>query len=88
MPAKSTSPEAAQRKLWKLEIRDLEKAGNKIQKDFRAARMAATKEYDRISKIETKALMKFSRTINRLEKAEPAALKKINARIAQLKGRI
>jgi fructose-1,6-bisphosphatase/inositol monophosphatase family enzyme len=81
MPAKTTSPEAAQRKLWKAEIRTHEQAARKIKSDFRAEQKRLHKQY-----ITAKtALEKFDR---RAEKQMPKQLSSIDSRIAILKGRL
>lgn len=81
MPAKSTSPEAAQRKLWAAEIKTHEKAARKVTADFRneQKRLIAT------SLAAHKAVEKF---MARAEKQMPKQLAAIDSRIAILKGRL
>jgi hypothetical protein len=81
MPAKTTSPEAAQRKIWKAEIKTHQKAASKVKADFRneQKRLIATCE------AANKALDKF---MARAEKQMPKQLSSIDSRIAILKGRL
>lgn len=81
MPAKSSSPEAAQNKLRKLEIRDLEKTRRKIRADFRIEQKRLIKESDTAHK----AVLKF---MARAEKQLPKLEADIDRRIGILKGRL
>ena len=81
MPAKNTSPEAAQRKLWTAEIKTHEKAARKVKADFQ-------QEQNRLiakSSAADKACKKF---MIRAEKQLPKQLDSIDRRIAILKGRL
>jgi hypothetical protein len=81
MSKKSTSPEAAQRKIWAAEIRTHQKAASKVKADFRneQKRLIAT------SLAAHKAVEKFTA---RAEKQLPKLLGSIDSRIAILKGRL
>jgi phosphoenolpyruvate-protein kinase (PTS system EI component) len=81
MSAKTTSPEAAQKKVWKAELRDHQKAASKVKADWRneQKRLIAACESSR------KALDRF---MARAEKQMPKQLNAIDRRIQILKGRI
>lgn len=81
MPAKSTSPQAAQIKVWKAEIRTHEKAARQIKSQFRNEQ----KKLIAKSVAAHKAVEKFQQ---RAEKQMPKLLGDIESRIAILKGRI
>jgi hypothetical protein len=81
MPAKSTSPEAAQKRVWKAEIKDLNKAATQIRAEFRAEQ----KQLIAASEKAHKAVLKFQ---VRAEKKMPKLLADIERRIGILKGRI
>jgi site-specific recombinase XerD len=81
MPAKKTSPDAAQKKLWKAEIRDLEASRRKIRADFRNEQ----KRLIAISEKAHKAVLKF---MARAEKQLPKAEADIDRRVSILKGRM
>lgn len=81
MPAKTTSPEAAQKKVWKAEIRDHEKARRKIRADFR-------NEQKRLIAASEKAHKAVLRFMARAEKQLPKAEAEIDRRVGILKGRI
>lgn len=81
MPSKSTSPEAAQKKLWKAEIRSHQTAARKVKADFR-------NEQKRLMAnvfVADNALNKF---MDRAEKQLPKQLSAIESRIAILNGRL
>ena len=81
MPAKSKSPEAAQRKVWKAELSTLEKSRRKVDRDF-------DKEANRLHQIALVAKRKENAYCDRMKKARPRALAKIDSRIAVLRGRL
>ena len=81
MPAKSTSPEAAQQRVWKAEIKDLEKRRRLVCRDFRV-------ELTRLHKANLAARRALAKYEMRLEKLRPRALAEIQRRIAFLTGRI
>ncbi len=81
MSAKSTSPEAAQKKVWKAEIRVHEKARRKIRADFRNEQKRLIADCKRADK----ALDRF---MLRVEKQLPKEEAAIDRRIGILKGRI
>jgi hypothetical protein len=78
---KVTSPEAEQKKLWKLEIRDHEKARSKIRRDCRNEQ----KRLIKISETAHRDVMQFQ---SRVEKKLPKLERNIDRRIAFLKGRL
>ena len=78
---KSSSPEAEQKKLWRLEIRDHEKARRKVSQDFNA-------EHARLRKEAETANKKLSQFIAKRAKQEPKALADIDRRLGILNGRI
>lgn len=81
MSAKSKSPEAAQQKLWKAELKTLAANRRKVAKDFDQQLKAAIKLVD-------DAMAKLTRLEARVAKAKPAALRNIDRRIAILNGRL
>lgn len=81
MPAKSKSPEAAQRKVWSAEIKTLEGNRRKVKRDF-------DKERDRLWKAFMTARKKLDAYDAKAEKALPRALAKFDSRIAVLRGRL
>lgn len=81
MPAKSSSPEAAQKKLWKLEARDLERTRRKISKDFNY-------EQKRLRQESEAANRKLTKFIAHRSRSEPKELAEIDRRLGILNGRI
>lgn len=81
MPSKSTSPEAAQKRVWKAEIKDLNKAAKQIKAEFRAEQ----KHLIAASEKAHKAVLRFQA---RAENQMPKLLGGIERRIDILKGRI
>lgn len=81
MPAKSRSPEAAQKKLWRAELKVQKAAHRKICKDFRDEQ----KKLIAASEAAHREVLKFQK---RAEKLMPIALGKIEARVAVLNGRL
>jgi hypothetical protein len=81
MPAKSKSPEAAQRKVWKAELKTTEANRRKIAKDF-------DRERDRLWKEFMAARKKLDAYDAKAEKTKPRALAKFDSRIAVLRGRL
>jgi len=82
MPArKSTSPEAAQRKAWKAELKQLDAAGQRVADDFVREQKRL---YADLKKAE-KAVAIFERTC---AKRYAAARRKIDTRLAILRGRL
>lgn len=89
MPArKSKSPEAAQKKVWKAEIRDQENAAKKLNKDFDAEQRTIRKQITAAEKALSAANRKYARFVARRSKVVPATLREIETRIAVLRGRI
>lgn len=88
MPAKKTSPEAAQRKVWKAEIKQLEANRRKVAKDFLNERKKAQAAVLAARKALNAANAASARMHARHLKAEPRAVKAIESRIAVLKGRL
>lgn len=81
MPRKSTSPEAAQKRVWKAELKDLTRNRKKILGDGHKARIAAVKRL-RIAERE------YSNAVAKIDREVPKATKSIDRRIAILEGRI
>jgi hypothetical protein len=82
MPAKkSTSPEAAQRKVWSNELKTTEANRRKVAKDY-------DKERDRLWKAFMAARKKLDAFDLKMETGKPRALAKFDDRIAVLKGRL
>lgn len=81
MPAKSTSPEAAQRKVWKAERNALGRAYSKVLQDANKAQSAATKKF-------MAAKREYEKAIKRIDREVPKATGKIERRIAILDGRL
>jgi hypothetical protein len=88
MPAKSKSPEAAQRKVWKAELKSLEANRRKVAKDFVSARKEAQAAVIMARKSLNAANASAARLHARHLKLEPAALRNIDRRIAILNGRL
>jgi hypothetical protein len=88
MPAKSTSPEAAQRKVWKAEIRSIQNAGIKIIRDFNAEERRLEREVDKADKARNAAFSKLNKFKAGRNKKEARELSQIQRRIAILEGRI
>lgn len=88
MPAKSTSPEAAQRKVWLAELKTLETNRRKVTKDADAARRAARLEVQAAMKALNTARFKSQRIDAKILKAESAGVKAIDRRMAILRGRL
>lgn len=81
MPAKSKSPEAAQRKVWQAELKQLEAAGRKVTKDH-------SREFTRLQAEVKKAQKKLDAFRIRAGKQTVRAFNKIESRIAVLRGRL
>lgn len=81
MPRKSTSPEAAQKRVWKAERKTLGRAYCKVLNDANKAQKAAAKKL-------MAAKREYDATINRIDREVPKATKSIERRIAILDGRI
>ncbi len=81
MPAKTTSPEAEQKKLWKAEARNLEKTRSKIRRDFRV-------EQKRLIKASEAAHQAVTKFMARAEKQLPKLEADIDRRLGILNGRI
>lgn len=81
MPAKSSSPEAAQNKLRKVEIRQLEQQRRKVRADFR-------NEQKRLISDCTKADKALTKFMVRVEKQLPKEEAYIDRRIGIIKGRL
>jgi hypothetical protein len=88
MPAKSKSPEAAQRKVWKADIKQFEAAARKLNKDFEAEQKALRKGIEQAEKALGTANRKYTAFVARRSKVLPARLREIETRIAVLRGRI
>lgn len=81
MPAKSLSPEAAQQRVWKAEVKDLQKRRRKVDRDFK-------RELTRLRKAELAALRARVKYELRVDRLRPRAINDIDRRIGILNGRI
>ena len=82
MPAKpSASPEAAQVRVWKAELKDLAKQRRKVIRDF----TTAWSQLNKAAKAANRALAVFEA---REKKTKPRALASIDRRVGILHGRI
>lgn len=81
MSAKSTSHEAAQRKVWKTELKLLQKNHRAIERDFKVARAPLAKEA-------ASAIKKLQAFDARMERQLPRALKAIERRSGILRGKL
>lgn len=88
MSAKSKSPEAAQKKAWKLELKSLESARRKVSKDVAAEIRRSFKSVQDASYAAAKARRKHEQTCKRLFSTEHRNLSSIDRRIGILKGRV
>jgi len=88
MPAKSTSPEAAQHKIWKAELKSLEANRRKVSKDADIERKKARLEVQAAMKALNTAKFRAQRIEAKILKAETAGVKAIDRRIAILRGRL
>lgn len=88
MPAKSKSPEAAQRKVWKAEIKTLEANRRKVEKDYRVEIKKSLTAIRLTKKAHTDSQEALSRLVARQEKMQPRVYGPIDRRIALLKGRL
>lgn len=88
MPSKSKSPEAAQRKLWRAEIKQQEAAARKVNRDFDAEQRALQKQIKAAEKLLSQANRKYAAFVTRRSKVVPKTLREIETRIAVLRGRI
>jgi len=81
MSAKTTSPEAAQRKVWKAELKSMTRARKKVLTDSQKAAVQNHKEW-------VAAQKKYKKSLDRITREVPKALQSIDRRIAILEGRI
>lgn len=81
MKTKPKSHDAAQRKLWKAELKQLHAAGRKVAQDYAA-------ELKRLEGEVSKAKRKLDQFRARAEKQTGRAFDKIDARAAVLRGRL
>lgn len=81
MPAKSKSPEAAQRKVWKEELKQLDSVTRKVTRDYEHELKRLKGE---ISKAE-KALLNFKKRADKTVARERA---KVDSRRSVLRGRL
>lgn len=88
MKTKSTSPEAAQKKVWKAELKQLESARRKVSRDITAEFNRSEKDLKTLEKSLLSARKKHKATAIRLERQERRQLADIERRIGFLKGRI
>ena len=81
MPAKSLSPEAAQKRVWKQEMKTLGRNYRKILSDALKSRKAAARD------VRT-AQRKYAAIVKRIDTQVPRATAAIERRVAILEGRI
>jgi len=89
MPAKKqTSPEAEQKKLWKIEARDLTRARAKVARDCKAEFRRSLAASDHAAKEARAAHKRHLKRVERLFKTEARAIADIDRRLGILNGRI
>ncbi len=88
MPTKTTSPEAAQMKVWKAELRTHEKAASKVAKDFHAEGRRLHREVTKARKCLHAASTKALKFQGARPAKEGRAMRSIQVRIATLRGRL
>lgn len=89
MPTKKqTSPEAEQKKLWRLEARDLTRARAKVAREFKAEFRRSLATSDAAAKTARAVHKQHLKRVERLFKAEARALADIDRRLGILNGRI
>ncbi|MCW1883979.1 hypothetical protein OKA04_04515 [Luteolibacter flavescens] len=88
MPAKSKSHEAAQKKIWRAEIKQHEQSLKKVNADFVAEQRQRHKALGIAQKALAAEERKFARFTARRAKILPATIREIETRIAILRGRI
>lgn len=81
MPKLPLSPEAAQKRVWKSELKNLQNNRRKVVADFDSHQRALIREAEAANK-------KLTRFISDRAKREPKALRDFDARIAVLEGRL
>lgn len=86
--SKSKSPEAAQRKVWAQEIRQLEASAKKLNSDFYAEQRTLQKAIRAAERQLSLANRKYAAFVTRRAKVVPKTLREIETRIAVLRGRI
>lgn len=88
MSSKSKSPEAAQKKAWKLELKSLESARRKVVRDITAEQRRSLKTVQDANYAAIRARRKHEKNCERLEAVEERNLTSIDRRIGILKGRV
>ena len=88
MPAKSTSPEAAQKRVWKAELKDFTKAAKVVVRDSKKEINRLAKECAQAVRAADIAKAKFRKEKAKIEKGTGRELSSITRRIGILKGRI
>lgn len=88
MTPKTKSPEAAQKKVWKAEIRDHQKAAAKVIKDFDAEERRLHSETKKAYRTYRALEVKLSKFRRGREIKQPRSLAAIERRIGILKGRL
>jgi hypothetical protein len=88
MPTISQSPQAAQKRVWKAEIRAMQAAGKKVSKDIHSAILQARKEHQAAAKQARSLHAKWLNLAVRLGKTEERQTAAIKRRIGILNGRL
>ena len=88
MPAKISSPVAAQEQVWKAELRTHEKAVSKVVKDFNAEDRRLLCEVAKIRMSLNAANNKYLKFRATRPTKEGRAMRSIESRIATLRGRL
>lgn len=88
MPAKATSHEAAQKRIWKAEMKQYGTLLKKTLSDAARAEREAKREVAAAQKKLTASHKKYTATMKRIDKAVPLATADITRRISILEGRI
>jgi hypothetical protein len=85
---KSKSHEAAQKKLWKADIKALRATATKIGRDFEAEHRQRLASLNKAERLHAAEQRKYHAFLARRDKKLPASLKDIHTRISILRGRI
>ena len=88
MPTKSKNHEAAQKKVWKAELKQHTQALNKVNRDFEAEQRVRNKALRDAQKALATEERKFAAFTARRSKVLPATVKELETRMAVLRGRI
>jgi hypothetical protein len=88
MPAKSTSPESAQKRVWKAELADLTKAEKSAIRDCKKEIARLEKERAKIIRLALITTIKIDKSKSQVRKSTERELTTINRRTSILRGRL